>query len=168
MIGMILRMTAKFETCLTAILFSVNLAILFVAVVMRYIFNNAPSWPEEASRYIMIWIVYIGVLQAIDKNCEIKIDILPMALANKNKLSKLFKMLTLIISLAVSVMISLHSIQFYHYLVGIDQSAASFAYPKMAFIYSIIPVSAVLMCVKYICKILISMDQFDFFINTGA
>jgi len=33
--------------------------ILFLQVVLRYVFNAALPWPEEASRYCMIWVVLL-------------------------------------------------------------------------------------------------------------
>ncbi|MBI1385064.1 MAG: TRAP transporter small permease subunit [Rhizobiales bacterium] len=34
--------------------------ILFVQVVLRYVFNTGLPWPEEASRYIMIWVTMLA------------------------------------------------------------------------------------------------------------
>lgn len=34
--------------------------ILFVQVVLRYLFLYSLPWPEEASRYLMIWVVMLG------------------------------------------------------------------------------------------------------------
>ncbi|MCW2308509.1 TRAP transporter small permease [Rhodobium gokarnense] len=33
---------------------------LFVQVCLRYIFNFSLTWPEEASRYLMIWVVMLS------------------------------------------------------------------------------------------------------------
>lgn len=35
-------------------------AILFVQVVLRYVFNTGLPWPEEASRYVMIWVTMLA------------------------------------------------------------------------------------------------------------
>jgi TRAP-type C4-dicarboxylate transport system permease small subunit len=35
-------------------------AILFIQVVLRFVFNTGWSWPEEASRYIMIWVTMLA------------------------------------------------------------------------------------------------------------
>lgn len=40
-------------------LFSVVL-MLFVQVCLRYVFNFSLTWPEEASRYLMIWVVMLS------------------------------------------------------------------------------------------------------------
>ncbi len=35
-------------------------AILFIQVVLRYVFLFSLPWPEEAARYLMIWVVMLG------------------------------------------------------------------------------------------------------------
>lgn len=35
-------------------------AILFIQVVLRYVFLYSLPWPEEASRYLMIWVVMLA------------------------------------------------------------------------------------------------------------
>lgn len=53
----ILGVMASFAARLVVI--SVAL-ILFVQVILRYVFNASLPWPEEASRYLMIWAVMLG------------------------------------------------------------------------------------------------------------
>ena len=35
-------------------------ALVFIQVIMRYIFNNSLSWSEELVRYIFIWQIWLG------------------------------------------------------------------------------------------------------------
>lgn len=37
-------------------------AIIFYAVVMRYVFQHPPFWAEELSRFIFIWIIMLGAV----------------------------------------------------------------------------------------------------------
>jgi TRAP-type C4-dicarboxylate transport system permease small subunit len=37
-------------------------AIIFYAVVMRYVFQYPPFWAEELSRFIFIWIIMLGAV----------------------------------------------------------------------------------------------------------
>ena len=55
-------------------LWSVSL-IMFLQVIMRYVFKNTLSWPEEYSRYIFIWLAFIGMSYGIRYNCHVRIDI---------------------------------------------------------------------------------------------
>jgi C4-dicarboxylate transporter DctQ subunit len=151
MVRITLNILSKMEGSAIAILFTFNLLILFVTVIMRYFFNNPPCWPEEASRYVMIWIVYLGATQSIEKYAEIKIDVLPK-LIQSPVVDLILSVFASIVGLLVSILIAYYGIQFVIILIDTNQIAASFAIP-MSIIYIIIPLSGILMGLKYIINI---------------
>ncbi|MBY8908665.1 TRAP transporter small permease [Salinicoccus roseus] len=51
-------------------------ALIFGQVIGRYIFQNAPSWTEEAARYIHIFQVWIGAGYAVKLREHIKVSAL--------------------------------------------------------------------------------------------
>ena len=151
MFNAFLRGISRIETVSIATLFAFNLAILFVTVVYRYVLNDSPTWPEEASRYVMIWIVYLGVSQSIEKNSEIKIDILARLIPTRF-MDGFTSIFSTCMGLTISLLIVYQGVKFTHLLMGMEQSAASFSLP-MSFIYAIIPVSGFLMALKYIVRL---------------
>ena len=48
----VLTILSNIEKAFIAGLLFFNVMILFATVVMRYLFNNPPVWPEETSRYV--------------------------------------------------------------------------------------------------------------------
>lgn len=56
-------------------LFSVAL-MLFVQVVLRYVFNYSLPWPEEASRYLMIWVVMLSGSLLVKDEQLVSVDFL--------------------------------------------------------------------------------------------
>lgn len=63
MIGALNRLAgalAKVSDALARIGVAVVAAMLFIQVVLRFVFNTGWSWPEEASRYIMIWVTMLA------------------------------------------------------------------------------------------------------------
>lgn len=146
----ILKGLSKVENGLIAALFAFNLAILFVTVVMRYVFNNSPTWPEEASRYVMIWIIYLGVSQSIEKNSEIKIDVLTKLIPSR-WVETFTSIFATCVGLIISGLIAVVGFQFTGILMETEQVAASFSIPMWA-MYLIVPISGVLMGIKYIIK----------------
>lgn len=40
-------------------------AMLFVQVILRYFFHNPLDWPDEASRFLLIWITFLGASTAV-------------------------------------------------------------------------------------------------------
>ncbi|AXI00029.1 TRAP transporter small permease [Sporosarcina sp. PTS2304] len=48
--------------------------LIFIQVIGRYVFESAPSWTEELSRYIHIWQVWIGASYAISLKKHLRIE----------------------------------------------------------------------------------------------
>ena len=58
------KLIEKYEKVLdwlTSGILAALLLIVLMQVISRYVFNNSLSWTEEASRYLMIWGVLLGV-----------------------------------------------------------------------------------------------------------
>jgi TRAP-type C4-dicarboxylate transport system permease small subunit len=57
---------------------------IFYQIIMRYVFNSAPSWTEEAARYLFIWSSFIAAGMGVREHVHIGIDavvnVLPLPL----------------------------------------------------------------------------------------
>lgn len=64
----------------------ITLAILvFIQVITRFIIDYPLSWSEEISRYLMIYIVFLGSALAMRNQQHISIDFLPEVVSATNK-----------------------------------------------------------------------------------
>lgn len=73
---MISKILDKIEFALKVIcgaILSADVAILFYAVIMRYVFHRPPPWSIELSRYIFIWMVMFGAVLVTREQTHIKI-----------------------------------------------------------------------------------------------
>lgn len=114
--------------------------ILFLQVVLRYIFNTGLPWPEEAARYVMIWVTMLAGSLIVRDEQLIAVDFFDKywskaALGYRNALFRLL----------LAVMLGVL------FWVGLDQAMFS-AYRKTATLeiswfwpYLAIPVGAALM-----------------------
>jgi len=158
MTAQILKGLSRVEKYLISGLLFFNVAILFVTVLLRYLFNNPPVWPEEASRYVMIWIIYLGVSQSIENNTEIKIDILSQLITSA-PVQKMLHIIAAVISIAMSVFMVFFGFEFAKMLVATQQVAASFPM-MMTYIYSIIPIAGILMTIKFTIRLSTQLLEF--------
>ena len=59
-------------------------AVIFYAVVMRYIFHRPPAWSEELSRFVFIWMIMFSAVLVTREQSHIQItfilDLLPKTL----------------------------------------------------------------------------------------
>jgi TRAP-type C4-dicarboxylate transport system permease small subunit len=63
-----------------AALLAASCTLVFVNVVLRYGFGQSLAWAEEASRYMMIWLAFLGAGLALREGAHIAVETLPDAL----------------------------------------------------------------------------------------
>lgn len=59
--------------------------LVFGNVVLRYIFNSGITWSEEMSRFLFVWLVFLGAIVALKENMHLGVDIVINALSRKVK-----------------------------------------------------------------------------------
>jgi TRAP-type C4-dicarboxylate transport system permease small subunit len=70
----------KFEETMMMIMLFLITMVMGYSVVMRYIFNNSPSWAEEICRYLFVYSAMLSAPLCLKKRSSIKIDILIVSL----------------------------------------------------------------------------------------
>jgi len=74
------RLENGLETVVVS-LFALFLAVIFLQVVMRYVFNASLTWSEELARYLFIWVLMLSVALAIRDNANMRVtfilDVIP-------------------------------------------------------------------------------------------
>jgi len=58
----------------------------FAQVIFRYVFFFSVVWLEEVTRYMMVWMTFIGAAIAVEKQDNISIDLVPTLLKGKAKI----------------------------------------------------------------------------------
>ncbi|MCI8649385.1 MAG: TRAP transporter small permease [Anaerotruncus sp.] len=84
------------ETFLMASCTLALVLVIFIEVVCRYMLFISTAWAEELSRYLFIWLTYIGSAYAIDEGGHIEIDVckqLVEKIADENRREKLLSAL---------------------------------------------------------------------------
>ena len=125
----------------------VVIPILFAQVICRYVFNQALTWSEELARYIFIWQIWLGSSYCVQKNRHIRIDIFTHKL-NVNA-RKIFETLVTLVSIAFLVFLTVKGIKIVGMVSRMKQTSAALKLP-MSYVYACIPVSCILMIIRYI------------------
>jgi TRAP-type C4-dicarboxylate transport system permease small subunit len=71
---------AAIAVCLTCMA-----TFVFANVILRYFFNYGITWAEEASRYLFIWLIFLGAIVAYQENVHLGVDTLVNKLSVKGK-----------------------------------------------------------------------------------
>lgn len=89
---------------LTGILTGCMVLFVFLNVVLRMIFNSGLTWSEEVSRYLFVFVTYIGAISAMHSNGHFGVDTLVTRV--KPKLQLTFYLISqVIIAILMSILI---------------------------------------------------------------
>ena len=72
------KLLNSFEEFFLALLLPAMVLVVFMNTVGRYTGTFALDWADEASRYMMIWLVFLGISAAAKKNAHFAVGVLFM------------------------------------------------------------------------------------------
>ena len=58
---------------LASALLIASVVVMTMQVVLRLVFNNPLSWPEEVVRYFFVWVVFLGSTVAVTRGGHIRV-----------------------------------------------------------------------------------------------
>lgn len=122
---------------LIIVIVAVIATILIAAVIYRYGLNSAISWAEEASKYLMVWLTFLGTPIALRNFAHINIDLLYKVLPPRLQ-QLLYFIVSLIIFSTMSI-VFLKGLSFAE--MGARQVASSFNL-SMWYMYIVVPVGS--------------------------
>ncbi|MBS1226855.1 MAG: C4-dicarboxylate transport system permease DctM subunit [Proteobacteria bacterium] len=66
----------KFEDITVIVIHGLIAALVILAVVLRYVFNNPLTWGEELIVGLLTWMVFLGAAAAVRSQMHIRIDVM--------------------------------------------------------------------------------------------
>jgi len=87
MLDRALRLLMRRLEALIGGILALMVVLVFGNVVLRYGFNSGITISEEVSRYLFIWLTFIGAIVAVHQNEHLGVDTLVRALPRKGKLA---------------------------------------------------------------------------------
>ncbi len=81
--------------------------VILLQVIMRYIFNNALAWPDEAARFLMLWMTGLIAPSALRWGGFVAIDMVPRALPHR--IGSVLAIILLLLSFCVLIVGIQHS-----------------------------------------------------------
>ena len=60
-------------------------AVMSVQIFLRYVLNDSIIWSEEAARYLLIAIAFLGCATGCRKACHIRIDVIDLVLPPRSR-----------------------------------------------------------------------------------
>ena len=117
--------------CLIALLLALMAVFVFGNVIMRYFFNSSLTWAEEISRFLFIWLIFMGSIVAFKDNEHLGVDTLVNKLSPKGK--KILYVINCVVIL-ITMTLTLDG-SWRLTILNVDQSSPAIGLPY-AYVYS--------------------------------
>jgi TRAP-type C4-dicarboxylate transport system permease small subunit len=85
MLTSLIRHYCRFLTLLSVISLAVMVVLVFGNVVMRYGFNSGITLSEELSRWLFVWMTFMGAIVALEERTHLGTDMLVSKLSVRGK-----------------------------------------------------------------------------------
>lgn len=85
MLTQLIRHYCRFLTLLSVICLAVMVVLVFGNVVMRYGFNSGITLSEELSRWLFVWMTFMGAIVALEERTHLGTDMLVSKLSIRGK-----------------------------------------------------------------------------------
>ena len=133
----------------------VSVALVFVQVVMRRVFNNSLSWSEELARYLYVWQTWLGVSYAARNGTHLRITMLKDRLPAKAQ--QILEILVVLVWMGFGIFVIYQGMGVVNTIASFGQKSSALKIP-MQFCYMSIPEGMFLMCIRIVERTV--KDQF--------
>nr|WP_085963061.1 TRAP transporter small permease [Brevibacillus massiliensis] len=122
--------------------------LVFGNVVLRYLFNSGITWSEEMSRFLFVWLTFLGAIGALQDNEHLGVDMVV------KKLSPLMKKVVFVIThvILLYVLWLVMDGSWKMTLINMDSTAPATGLP-LSYVYGIGIVSSVCMAIIIVAKL---------------
>ena len=136
------------EEYIVVVCLGVMSVLIFVQVVMRYVFNDSLHWSEELSRYLLIWMVNIGISYAVKQKCHVRLTVLDPFLSPSAK--RVFDIVSslLVLAFAGTVMYLGYLVMEFNMKMG--QMSQAMEFLPVWIVYAAVPLGFCLTCFRTI------------------
>lgn len=141
---------------MTILLFAMSIFI-GLQVFMRYVMLNSLSWSEELSRYMYIYMLYLGISYGVRTNRHLRISVIQNLLKEKGQ--KILSLFSDILFLAFSVIVVINSTKVALLIANFGQVTASTQMP-MYVVYMGVPIGFSLVIIRLIQNIIHKIGHF--------
>lgn len=141
---------ALLEDIAAGSLLFLGVTVIFYGVIMRYVFNDARSWVDEVSQYMIIWGTLIGTSVALRNDHHIKVDMV------FDKLTRKTKYFVTLFAHAVGVSFGLFVLYYGAGLVNFTHISGQLSTDvgiPLYMVYSILPLMGFLLTLRFCVKL---------------
>lgn len=141
------RVLSALEITMIVILTLAGLAMAFVQVILRYLFNTGVHWLEAGLVTALVWAMLFGAVRAIRTGAHPRVDLLHTMLGARHRV--VLNCLALLVTMALTAFYLWDSVFYALFLNKINALHPEFGI-KQVYPFLIIPIVCALMLVRYL------------------
>ncbi len=140
-----MRFLDRFEEWAIIVLLGLMTILVFVSTMARYVFFFPITWGEEAARYMMVWLAYVGASAGLKKGSHLGVEAFVSALPKKWR--PFLDALRYVIIIVFNVLVVILAAQIMRNQFDTGQTSPALEIP-IYWAYAAIPFGACLMIVR--------------------
>lgn len=142
----IMKGLVKAEKCLIGIFLAAAVIVIMISVVGRRI-GHAPAWSEEAVRYLVIWITFIGSGVCFRRGAHYGVDVIRRV--KNEKFQKVISALVLVVSAIFAGFLLYYGAKYTAFTMASGQKTAALGWP-IWLVYVSVPIGGALVIIHLI------------------
>ena len=143
------QLLLKLIELMIIVLASAMVLIVFINVLTRYFFHTAIAWTDESSRFLFIWLSFLGAILVNDKYEHMNLDFLVTSLPRIP--SGIIKIISSIIVTVLFVLLTIGGVKVVSKNIAWYSSALEIEYAK---VYAIVPVCCTIMAFQSLARLI--------------
>lgn len=146
-----MRFLDRFENYAIIVLLSLMTILVFIATMARYVFFFPITWGEEAARYMMVWLAYIGASAGLKRGSHLGVEAFVSSLPRK--WHWVLDALRYLIIILFNVLVIIFAAQILRNQKATGQISPALEIP-IYFAYAAVPVGIGLMTIRAVQKLI--------------
>lgn len=120
--------------------------LITVQVILRYVFNESLAWAEELTRFIVIWMSFIGAGMGVRVGRHISVDLIASLASEKSR--RVVVAAAALSGLIFAVTLFVYGGRLFLHAMSTGQVSSAMRLP-MYYVYFIFPLSATLLAIRF-------------------
>jgi len=147
----IVKVVVEISKFITAFGIAGGVALAFVNVVGRYVFESSLTWASELTIYLFLWSTFFGAVYCFKKDAHINIDLLLLKVSSKS--AKILTLFSLLVTLVYLLAISYYGYEYVLLYIDLEEMSIDLDIP-LWIPYSVVPISFAFSAIVIIQKII--------------
>ena len=145
--GVVKKVLNNFEEILLVPILIVMSIIVVMQVFFRFVIKGSLPWSEELSRYLLVWVTFIGASAAVKRGAHVGVELVVMLFPKKAQ--KVLSVVSVLISTAFCLIVFFVSLTLIKNQIVNHQISPAMRIP-MWWAYGSVPLGTLLMAVRFI------------------